>query len=160
MTITKGMIAAAAIASLGAGTWGMNTAYAEANPSANGKFDNLIEALAERFDVSEEEVLKVFQAERLEQQAIREEMQANRLANAVEEGYLTQEQADAITAYREEHQELMVSLINMDLDDRKEALDAAREEVKAWAKEQGIPLKYILPAQGQDHNAHHRMHNE
>lgn len=149
------MVAAAAIATLGTGSLGVMSAFAaeNQNPRIMG-MENLVQALADKFGVSTEEVQEVFNEQRAEMQANREEHEAERLAQAVTDGILTQEQADAISAHRDEMQAFMESLEGTTPEERKEALNAQREENKEWAKENNIPAQFLpheRPQNGHEH---------
>ncbi len=154
----KGMIAAAAIAALGTGGMGITSAYAAENTNPRmARMENLMQALADEFNVTVEEVQAVFEAQRAEMEASREEREAERLAQAVTDGIITQEQADAISAHRDDMEALMESLEDATPEERKEALDAQREANKAWAEENNIPAEFLRhegPQQG-NNRPHH-----
>lgn len=157
MNMKKGMIAAAAVALLGTGTVGVTNTYAAGGAQGqepSGRFDELIEALAERFDVSTEEVLEVFNEQREEMLTERLERANERLNEAVANGTLTQEQADAIREHREEMHEFMQSLEGMTPEERREAIKAQREESRAWAAENDIPAEF-LPHEAPGHRNPH-----
>lgn len=145
ITMKKGFIAAATVATLGTGAVGISPAFASEsqNPHQLG-MESLVQALADAFDVSTEEVQEVLEAHREEMQTNREEHQAERLAQAVIDGKLTQEQADAISEHREEMEALLKSLEGATPEERREALDAQREENRIWARENNIPSEFII----------------
>lgn len=145
ITLKKGFIAAAAIAALGTGAMGISPALASEgqNPHALG-MEGLVQALADAFNVSTDEVKAVLEAHHEEMQTNREEHQAERLAQAVTDGKLTQEQADAINEHREEMEALLESLEGATPEERKEALHAQREENRIWARENNIPPEFLV----------------
>ncbi len=160
MNIKKGMIAAAAIAALGTGSLSVMSAFAAENTSPRMMgMENLVQALADKFGVSTDEVQAVFDEQRAEMKTNREEHEAERLAQAVTDGILTQEQADAISEHRDEMQTFMESLKDATPKERKEALDAQREENKAWAEENDIPEQF-LRHEGPRNGHGHRPFNE
>lgn len=145
ITIKKGFIAAAAVAALGTGTMGISPAFASENQNAHTLgMEGLVQALADAFNVSTNEVREVLEAHREKMQTNREEHQAERLTQAVIDGKLTQEQANAISEHREEMKTLLESLENATPEERKEALNAQRKENRAWARENNIPREFLI----------------
>lgn len=135
----KILAAAAIIAGVSASTVGVSTTFAMHETKGGGPND-LITAIAQRFNLNEAEVKAVFEEHRA---LMAESMKAEadeRLAIAVEDGRLTAEQAEAIKLKHEEHEAFRQSLKGMDETERKEAMKTHMEESKAWAEEQGIPL--------------------
>lgn len=148
--IMKKSLAAAAITLMGTGVAG--TAFAAENiQQPSGRFENIIEAIAEHFNVSVEEVQAIFKAQRQEIIENRIEKAETQLNNAVEDGALTEEQANAIREHREDMREFMQSLENMTQVERRAAVEAQREANKQWAEENNIPAAF-LPFEG--HHGH------
>lgn len=156
--VKKGFIAAAAIAALGTGTMGISQAFAsEGYGSRTFGMESLTQALANAFNVSTEEVQEVLEAHREEMQANREEYQEERLAQAVIDGKLTQEQADAMSEHHEEMKALLDSLKDATPEERREALSEQREENKIWAQENNIPSEFLMN-EGR-HNENHKKNH-
>jgi restriction endonuclease Mrr len=160
--IMKKSLTAAAIALMGTGVAG--TAFAAENTEQpNGRFGNIIEAIAEHFNVSVDEVQAIFKAQRQEMIENRIEKAETQLNNAVEDGTLTEEQADAIREHREDMREFMQSLEDMTQVERRAAVEAQREANKQWAEENNIPAAF-LPLEGphghQGSRAPHGPHPE
>lgn len=72
---------------------------------------------------------------------------ADRLAQAVKDGKLTQDQADKITAklkelktQREAERDSMKDKTD---EERKTAMEAKKTELEKWAKDNNIPLEYL-----------------
>ncbi len=138
------MIAAATIATFGTGSVGVMSAFAAENTNPHGiGMENLMQALANEFGVSVEEVKAVFVEQRAEMEANREEHQAERLAQAVTDGIITQEQADAISTHRDDMQALMESLKDATPEERKETLKDQKRMNEAWAKTNNIPAQFL-----------------
>src|SRR3989338_8135956 len=100
MTKTKkSMIAAAIVATLGMGAFGATTAFA-ASGAVEGRnpMQNLVSAIAEKFNLNELDVQAVFDEQRDAAQEKHQENAGEHLAKAVTDGKLTQAQADAIAA--------------------------------------------------------------
>ncbi len=146
---SKIVLVAALIATLGAGVIGVrSTLAAEDSEQPKDTFmSELVTAIAEKFDLDEDEVQAVVDEQR---EAHKEEMKAKHdeifetmLATAVEDGDLTQDQADEILEKRDEMQALMESLKDSEEEDRKAAMKEAFEELKAWAEENDIGMEYL-----------------
>lgn len=137
-SIKKGAITAAALVILGTGAANISSVSAAEDIRTNGVRD-IVQALADTFGVSTNDVQSVFDKQRALHEAERETHAAERLAGAVADNILTQEQADAIASHHAEMRELMESLKNATPEERKTALETQREEHKNWAKEHNIP---------------------
>lgn len=138
---------------------------------ADGKFDpmsNLAAAIASKFNLNQSDVQAVFDGQKSEMetrrreqmaqmQASRQQEFADRLAQAVSAGKLTQAQADAV---KTKHAELQAQCEaqrtaagdkkNMTKAERQAAMEAqrtkmeaGRAELKQWAADNGIPEEYI-----------------
>ncbi len=164
MMTKKTLLIGAIVAALGAGAIGVGTTLAAEEGRKNPEFvSELVTAIAEKFDLDPEAVQEVFdeQAEshREEMEANREEMRAkhdemfeDRLARAVEDGNLTQEQADAVLEKRDETRAFAETLKDMEPEERKAAMQEQIDELNEWAEENGIPLEYVRfgpPPRGQ-----------
>lgn len=95
----------------------------------------LIENLASKFGVSEDEVKEVFEA-------TKEAHRDQKLDSLVEDGTLTQEQRDSLEAKIEEMKERKQEIMNtsMTAEERRTAMEELRSEMKEWAEENGIEL--------------------
>ena len=155
MLTKKTLIVAAMVAALGAGAVGVGVTHAAANPDRKETFvSEIVSAIAKKFDLSESDVQAVFdeqaEARRDETQEKREEMRAKHdekydemLAQAVTDGKLTQAQADSIASKRDEIQSYAESLKDETPEARRADMKAKRDELKVWAKDNGIDEKYV-----------------
>lgn len=135
---------------------GVTSAHGGADDSGN-RFDGV----AQRLGVESSDLEAAFQAERTERHAEHEEQKEQRIQALIDDGTLTQEQADALTAKHAELKEAMQALKDGDVtkEEMHEQMQQAREEFKAWAAEQGIDLESIRPEgehKGQRHGGGHR----
>lgn len=119
---------------------GLGMASAETN--SNGQ-TSLIDKIAQKFNLNKDEVKAVFEADRSERHAEMEAKAKEHLTQAVKDGKLTQEQADKITAKRAEMKAFRESLEGKTDEERKTAMEANREELKKWAADNDIPMKYV-----------------
>lgn len=108
----------------------------------------LIQRIAERFNLEESDVEEVFSQYRVEHQVAMQERFEERLSSLVEEGKLTQEQADALIQKHEEMRADHEALLQASPEEREEYRAAHRAEMQAWADEQGIDLTIIGSMEG------------
>jgi len=105
----------------------------------------LIQRIADRFGLNESEVEEVFSQYRVEHQLAMQSRFEEHLATQVEDGSLTQEQADAIIQKHEEMQADHEALLSASPEERDAYRDAHRSEMEAWASEQGIDISLVGP---------------
>lgn len=157
MKISKTMLAAGAITTVAAGSIiGTSVASAQSGDGGSGIVDRLVE----RFSLNRDEVEAVFEEERDEKHAEMEVREEERIAGLVEDGTLTQEQADALNAKRDEMRQSKEDLMDQDLsfEEMRDQMRSDMEEFEAWAEEQGIDLDAIRPEKGRGFGGHgHRM---
>ena len=144
------------VAALGAGVVGVGVTHAAANADGSQpKFmSEIVSAIAEKFNLSEDDVQAVFdeqaEARRDEMKEKHEDMRAKHdekydemLAQAVTDGKLTQSQADSIASKRDEIQSYAESLKDETPEARRADMKAKLDDLKAWAKDNGIDEKYV-----------------
>ena len=109
---------------------------------------SIIDQLVSRFSLNEDEVQEVFDANRTERTAEKQANQEDKLATAVADGDLTQEQSDLITAKLTETKDDFVddneNLSDKTTEERKELMEARKAEIEAWAEENGIDSSYLM----------------
>jgi len=156
MLTKKSLIVGAIVATLGAGAAGVGVTHAAANPDGSKPrfVSELVAAIAEKFDLSEDDVQAVFDAQaeahRDEMRAKHEDMIAKHnekfdemLSQAVEDGELTQSQVDSIASKRDELQAYVESLKDETPEARRGAMKTKIDELRAWAEDNGIDEKYV-----------------
>lgn len=117
--------------------------------SAQGQGQSdLVDKLAQKFNLNKSEVQKVFDEERAAHEAERKAKMKERLDQLVKDGKLTQDQANKIVAKFEENKTFRESLKDKSAEERKAAMEQHRTEMEQWAKDNGIDLKYIRPHGG------------
>jgi len=145
----KAFIAAVATATIGASSIGAATAFA-ATPGTHPQVDNLVKAIATKFNLQTNEVQRVFDEQRALGQATRQAERIQHikesLAKAVTDGKLTQAQADLVTAKRAELEANKPDPSKNTPEEMKKIMQTHRDELQSWAKENDIPLRFILPA--------------
>lgn len=142
-----------------AGLTGAGFAYAATDQT--NPHDNLVSAIASKFNLNKTEVQKVFDEQHSAMEEERENEIKDELAQAVKDGKLTQAQSDAITAKRaeiaKEREAARTSDQSKSRDEMKSTLDSKRTELEAWAKEQGIDsqyLRFVFGHGGRGHGGH------
>lgn len=141
----KSLLIGGTLATVGvAGIVGLGSASAATTTSGT----SLVDKIATTFNLSKDDVQKVFDADRAEHQAERTQAMQDRLAQAVKDGKLTQAQADAITAKHAEMQTFMDSLKDKTAEERRTAMDAKRDELQQWAEDNDIPQQYLKFGRG------------
>ncbi len=149
----KIIIPVAALTIVGAGFITANSISAQGGE----QHDTLIQKIAEKFNLNQNEVEQVFNEAREEHQAQRQqEMQQRmqeRLNEAVANGTITQEQKELLETkheeMRKEREANKESWQNMEPEERREAAEQRREAMENWAEENGIDLKALMPERGE-----------
>ena len=104
----------------------------------NGTYPAIVQKLAERFNLNLDDVQQVFKDAGQERQ---QGMQA-RFEKKLGAG-LTDEQKQAISAKQEEIRQKFEALKDLSLEERQAKMQDLREEMKAWAEQNGIDSKFI-----------------
>jgi len=132
-------MAAALVAVMGMGTIGVASTFAAAPLDSANRFAGLQEAIAQRFHVDVADVQQVFQEQHARMQDEMRAQSQERLDALVADGKLTQEQVDALQAKHQEMEALQKSLKDATPQERKDAIESHREDMKAFADELGLP---------------------
>ncbi|NQV90028.1 hypothetical protein HQ487_01315 [Candidatus Uhrbacteria bacterium] len=172
MKLNKTLFVGALVAVLGAGAIGIGTTLAAQEGQAQeGMISGLVSAIAEKFNLSSDEVQAVFdeyhEVRQEEMQVKKDEIRAQheakfeeRLAQAVEDGELTQAQVDAIIEKMAEMRGYMEEFKDLTPETRKDAMQTHVEELRAWAEEQNIPMQFLRvgpPPQNGQHSGQGEM---
>jgi hypothetical protein len=138
----KSLMVAAAITTLGvSGALGVNgVVNAATDTSSTDPMSSLVQKIADKFDLNKDEVQAVFDAQRDEMKARHEQEVKDRLAQAVKDGKITQEQSDKIAAKLKEMQSKREELKNKTMEERREFKEQKRDDMRQWASDNGISL--------------------
>lgn len=136
-------LALGVIALAGAAVYGINQASADENNR-----NTIIQKIVERFGLNQEEVEQVFEEHKQEKQAERQAEKEEALSQAVTDGKITEEQKQLILQKMEENKGFKSSLKDLSQDEKRQKVQEHREEMKAWAEENGIDMKEIMPNKG------------
>lgn len=141
-----GATAALAVALVAGG--GAAAVKAAANEPAAGPA-SLITKIAQKFGLKEADVKAVFDEEMAAHKADMQAKMQDHLTTLVTEGKITEAQKQLIISKRAEMESAraaeMDSLKDKTPAQRKALMDQKRSELEAWAKTNGIDLKYLMP---------------
>jgi hypothetical protein len=150
MNIKKSLLVAGAVTTMtAAGMTGLGVASAatsESGTSGDGT-SSLVDKLATKFNLNKDDVQAVFDEERTDRQAERQQKFEERLTQAVADGKITEDQKDKILVKMEElesqRKENLEKFKSMSEDERHEAMKSEMESLKTWADENDIPMEYL-----------------
>jgi len=129
-----------------AGVYGMKSVFAYGNGT---DFRNqMAQKFSQRFNLNQAEVESFLNDSFQERQKERQTYQENRLNQLVLDGKITQEQKEAILKKREEMMNEREAMANLSWEERKTEREKHQNEMKSWAKENGIDLNEIMPITG------------
>lgn len=115
--------------------------------NSNGD-ESLASKIASKFNLNKEEVQAVLNEHRTEHRAEHQEERKlrleERLTQAVADGNITEEQKAKILEFHENQQSFFDSLEGKTREERHDAMENHREEMKKWAEDNGIDEKYVL----------------
>ncbi len=144
-SLKKSMLVAGVVGTVGAG--GLFTgavANAESGTASTDPMSSLVEKLATTFKLDKTNVQEVFDAQRTEMNAQREQEQKERLQKLVDNKTITVAQKTAIEAklaeMKKEREANKDSFKDLSETERKTRMDAKRTELETWAKAQGLDL--------------------
>ena len=116
---------------------------------------SLVDQLVSKFNLNKDDVQEVFDASHTEQENQAQNNQAEKLAAAVTDGKITQDQADKITAKlaemkteRENNRDAMADKTEAE---REESMELKKTELSTWAKENDIDISYLRMTNGGQH---------
>lgn len=107
--------------------------------------NTLVQRIAQRFNLSEDDVQAEFDSFHDQRRAERFAIFADRLDELVSDGKLTTEQKDAILEKHEEAQNKTESLKDLDPSERHDQMDAIHEEMKTFMENLGVDLPGMGP---------------
>ncbi|MCA9364578.1 MAG: hypothetical protein KC736_01665 [Candidatus Moranbacteria bacterium] len=136
---------------IAAGVVGVGTSFAH----ENGDGVSIVQRIAEKFGLSEDDVQAVFDEERESHQQEMQQREEERLSNLVSEGKITEEQRQAIFAKkedmrsqmeanrpnkgsREEFDSLTEEERHVKMEERKVEMEERQKEIESWLEENGI----------------------
>ena len=140
------LITLATVVIVGAGlltTQAVNAFYS----NKGGTFSGVIQALVDRFNLDPDEVQIVVDEYREDMHQQMTQTFEDRLNDAVDNGGITPEQKQLIL---EKHEQMMSdkeNFSNLSEEEQREMKLTYHEDLEAWAEENGINLRLIMPGQ-------------
>jgi hypothetical protein len=127
---------------------GIGSVYADSEAkNIENPMGGLISAIASKFNLDSVEVQQVFDEQRAKMAAQREQDFEDRLDEAVKNGSITGSQAGAIKKKRVELEQsretLKSEMEGKTAKERQAAMKQERDDLKQWAADNGIPVKYL-----------------
>lgn len=154
--IVVGILVLIAVAGFGLAS----QARAQENP---GRFSSIIQRLADKFGLNQDEVQAVFDEERAAHQAEHEAMFSQRLDDAVSSGQITAEQKQLIIDKRaeleSERQAFRDEAASLTPQERRDLMKTKQDELMTWAQENGIDLSLLHRFAFGDHEGMGRGHH-
>lgn len=142
----------AAIGILGS-SLSVTSVMAQGAESGQDRMVSMVQTLAEKLGVSEDQVQAAFDEVREEHRAEKEAERLTQLDQLVEDGSITEEQQQLILAKQEELQAdretQKESMQDLTEEERQTARESEREAIESWADENGIDMQYLMPDRGQ-----------
>jgi uncharacterized membrane protein YhiD involved in acid resistance len=152
---TSTMLAAAAI-TLGLAAGSAGVAYAASNSQIDNPMNNLVSAIATKFNLNQADVQQVFDEQHAQMESQHQQEYKDRLAQAVTDGKLTQEQADKINAKAQELQTQRETnkndFQNKTETERRAFMKEQMDSLKQWATDNNVPMEYMNPDFGRGHH--------
>lgn len=152
----KRLITAAAVATIGVAGLSTGAAFAmSGNSSTDSPMNGLVEAIAAKFNLKSSDVQAVFDEQRSQMEADREQLLQDKVAALVKDGTLTQAQADKINARRAElkktHEAERASMQDKTPEERQSTMQTHKTELETWLKDNDIETKYAYLLMGGHH---------
>lgn len=157
--MNKKTIATFAIVTVvGLGILGSSSAFAQTTANGQSPMSSLAQKIAEKFGLNQADVQAVFDEEHETRQASMKADFEARINQYVTSGKITEAQKQLILQKRSElaaaHKAQKESTKNLTPEERKSQMEAERTSLKAWAKENGIDIQYLMPQGGKGHGGH------
>lgn len=111
--------------------------------SESVKYLPIVEKIAQKFNLSKDEVQAVFDEERDSHHAELQARFSGRLDDLVSAGKISEEEKNAILKKHEEMHNRMLELKDMEPEERREKMKNMHEDFKTWAEEQDIELPML-----------------
>jgi hypothetical protein len=109
-----------------------------ATSSGSTGSDSLVDKIATKFNLNKSDVQAVFDENRTEHEAERQQKLEERLSQAVTDGKITSDQKDEILAKLKDMQTYMDSIKDKSADERHSLMKTKMDEMKQWAEDNGL----------------------
>jgi uncharacterized membrane protein YhiD involved in acid resistance len=148
-TATKMLAVAGVTTLIGAGTFA-GVASAQATNSVQGN-DSLVDKITQKFNLNKDDVQKVFDENKADRQAERQQHIEDRLNQAVKDGKITEAQKAAILDKMQEMQTYLDSIKDKTADEKRGLMKTKMDELKKWADDNGLS-QYLPMMVGRGHH--------
>lgn len=142
--LKTGILAAAAVATVGAAGLTATQAVMAATDKTSGSESSLVDKIATKFGLNKSDVQQVFDEDRMAHEAEHEAKITERLQALVDDGTITADQKTVIEAKlkemkaeRDAHKDEMKNLSD---DERKAKMEEKRTALEQWAKDNNLDL--------------------
>lgn len=140
----------------------ISTVMAEGTTEGQNPMANLVERIANKFNLNQDEVQAVVDEAHEEQ---RTKMQTQRLTELTEkldqlvtDGKITKAQKQLILTKHAElqaqHEDRKDEMANLTAEERKNKFETERTALETWAKENGIDMEYVMLCDGKGMGGH------
>lgn len=159
MKITKSMLVSGAISTVALASLTGIGASAQTPSEYGSNRTSIVERIATKFGLNQDEVRTVFDEQHSEMEANREIKREEQLQTLVDDGTITEDQKTALQAKQEEMKAAKEALKDQNLthEEMHEQIKQAKDEFKAWAEDQRIDLEAIRPEGGRGQGKHREM---
>jgi len=142
---------------LGVGTLAGVASAQSSSTGSNG--DSLVDQIAQRFNLNKDDVQKVFDENRSQHLAERQQRMEDRLDQAVTDGKITSAQKDAILAQIKDMQSYIDSIKDKSADERRTLMKQKLNELRQWAKDNNL-TQYVPMMGGHGHHGMGMMRHD
>lgn len=145
----KILLTVVAVSILSGGLVVASNAYAQTSAPQEDPMTSLVQKIATKFNLNKDDVQAVFDQNRQDMDAKREQNYESRLDQLVKDGKINAQQKQLLL---DKHKQLVSQMEsnkdvfkNLTPDERKAKMDAAKADIESWAKQNGIDAKYLMP---------------
>lgn len=145
----KTLLTVIAVSILSGGVVAATTAYAQTNSQQDDPMNSLVQKIADKFHLNKADVQAVFDQNRKDMEAKHKQRYESYLDQLVKDGKITSQQKQLLL---DKHKQLVSQMEskkdkfkNMTPAERKTQMDALRQDIENWAKQNGIDAKYLMP---------------
>lgn len=135
MTKRNMLITSIAVAGIALGVFGAGASYAQSNTNTPS---NLVQMIAEKFNLNQADVQTVFDDHRNQMRQMHQANLEDRLNTLVSDGKLTEDQKNKLIEKMAEHQNDREEHQNLSFEERQAERKEHREEFQTWLKDNGI----------------------
>lgn len=144
----KMLLTVATVSIMSGGLVMASNAFAQTQSGGQESMTSLVQKIADKFNINKNDVQAVFDQNRQEMQAKRETRYEAKLAQLVKDGKITEQQKQLLL---DKHKQLVSEMQSNKVNLKSltpAARKAKRQELQAWAKQNGVDIKYLMGGLG------------